>query len=65
MKELSSLQDELPKAKAHLEMSNMQVRALQDEIEQVLRSRTAMSELVEAVEGEKAELERKLQNLKN
>ena len=46
-------------------MSNMQVRTLQDEIEQVLRSRAAMSELVEAIEKEKEELEKKLQAIKS
>ena len=62
--ELESAQEECGKAKAQLETANIKIRGLIDECEQVERSKLALQELVDGLEVEKVELDKKVQQLK-
>ena len=60
MRELTEAQDENFKIKANAETQATEVRALQDEIEQYIRAKRSMQDLVYTLEAEKEELDKRL-----
>ena len=64
MHEYESSQDDIIKAKAHIETLHAETRALHDELEQQMRAKRSLQQLVETVEAEKSELEKKIAQIR-
>lgn len=64
MKELESSQAECSKLKAHVDQTSTENRYLFDDIEQHVRSKRALQELVDTLEQEKKELQQRIQLLR-
>ena len=60
MKELQNAQDESLKGKVHIQQAEMEIRQLKDDLEQMQRSRKVLGELVDQLEVDKNDLERRL-----
>lgn len=64
-RELEAASEESGKARVHLESLQTEVRALEDDLEQGKRARKSLMELVDTLEGEKQQLESKVQVLRD